>query len=73
MDLLVDTIKLVVSTYVGGVACIICGVYVTYKNIQNPSPVKSFDPLQGSINGWLGAVGLIVLGVAIVYRKMTGG
>ncbi len=71
-EFVLGTLRFIVGTYIGGIVCLAFGLYLVYDNLKNPMEIKLFDPLQGEISGWFGAIGFIVLGVLIIAYKMNG-
>ena len=60
-----------VTTYLGGLACIILGIIAI--SIIFKFPTKEEDQwFAGDLKGWFAGVGFIVLGILVILLKLFG-
>ncbi|GEM_PF-2963951 len=71
-DELFTILRFLTTSYIGASVWFLLGVYMIYNNIKRPMIMRTIDPLQGAINGWIGAIGALVLSIAILCLKFTG-
>jgi hypothetical protein len=60
-----------VTTYLGGVTCIVIGILVIWHTIRNPDTDKNAW-FAGDLKGWAGGIGAIALGIVILIAKLIG-
>lgn len=61
---------ILISSYFGSIIFLLFGIWLIYFTVTNPQENRS-SPLQGDIKGWAGGIGSIVLGLLILYWKLS--
>lgn len=59
-----------ISTYIGGILCIIIGLFAIWVVKKSPEMAKS--AFRGDICGWAGGVGSIIIGICVLIGKLLG-
>lgn len=67
-DSVQDFFRIVVTSYIGGIALIILGVLAIRLVLKGPDMSKS--AFREDIKGWAGGVMLIIIGVGVLVVKI---
>lgn len=71
-EALLYILRFLVTTYCGALIWFMLGIYMIYINVKRPMRMRVIDPFQAAINGWVGAIGALLISIAIFYFKLSG-
>ncbi|MES2690644.1 MAG: hypothetical protein V4658_09595 [Bacteroidota bacterium] len=63
-----DFFKIIVNSYIGGIALIVLGLLAIWLVIKGPDMSKS--SFREDIKGWAGGLMLILIGIGVIIAKL---